>query len=142
MNAIPNHKVLLVSNQVDELPRVEAFLEEASEEWDLSVPLVYRLNLALEEALANIIAYGYDDKNHHEIEIELVKATGDLTITIKDDGHEYNPTLKADPDVSLPAEEREIGGLGIFLIKKIMDKVEYQRKENRNHLILTKKTES
>jgi anti-sigma regulatory factor (Ser/Thr protein kinase) len=142
MNANPNHKVLLVANQIEELPRVEAFLEEAGEAWELSAPLIYSLNLALEEALANIISYGYDDQDHHEIEIALVKDKATLTVTITDDGHEYDPTLKIDPDISLPAEERQIGGLGIFLIKKIMDKVEYQRKENRNHLILTKKIES
>jgi serine/threonine-protein kinase RsbW len=55
-----------------------------------------------------------------------------------DDGREYDPTLKADPDITLPVEERPIGGLGIFLIKKIMDQVEYLRKDNRNFLMLTK----
>lgn len=131
-------KVLRINNQIDELTRVTGFLEELAEEWGLSMPLTFSLNLVLEEALTNSILYGYDDKDKHILEICFNKTGDELSISIIDDGHEYDPTLKADPDITAPAEDREIGGLGIFLIKKIMDTVEYQRKENRNYLILTK----
>lgn len=135
-------KVLRVNNQIDELTRVEVFLEELGEEWELSMPLVFSLNLVLEEALTNINDYGFDDESKHTIEIYFKKIGDELSISIIDDGHEYDPTLKTDPDITLSAGDRPIGGLGIFLIKKIMDKVEYQRKENRNYLILTKNIES
>jgi serine/threonine-protein kinase RsbW len=137
-----NEKVLMVHNQIHELTRIEAFLEELGEQWDLPLPFIFSLNLAIEEALTNIISYGYTDKGDHPIELDFKKNGDDLTIIIQDDGLAYDPTLKADPDITLPAAERPVGGLGIFLIKKIMDKVEYQRKDEKNYLILTKKIAS
>ena len=139
MNNESFSKVLSVINQMDEIIRVQTFLEELGEEWELSMPLIFSLNLVLEEALTNIILYGYNDDQQHTITIDFNLTGHELFITITDDGHPYDPTLKEDPDITLTAEERPIGGLGIFLIKKIMDKVEYQRKENKNLLILTKK---
>jgi len=138
MDKEPLNSVLWVDNQIDELTRLADFLEQLGDEWGLSMPLVLSLNLALEEALTNIISYGYDDKEKHSIEINLTKTGQELFIFLADDGHEYDPTQKVDPDISLSVDDRPIGGLGIFLIKKIMDKVEYQRKENRNYLMLTK----
>ena len=133
-----NCKTLLVKNQMLELNRVVAYLDELGEEWELSVPLVFSLNLVVEEALTNIILYGFDDQLEHTIEIDFKNDLDQLNITFIDDGIAYDPTLKEDPDISLSTEDRQIGGLGIFLIKKIMDKVEYKRKENKNFLILTK----
>jgi anti-sigma regulatory factor (Ser/Thr protein kinase) len=134
-------KILQIRNDIDELTRVAMFLEDLSEEWGLGMPLAFSLNLVLEEALTNVISYGFDDDSEHTIEVRLKKSGALLSVVIVDDGHEYDPTLKADPDITLAAEERPIGGLGIFLIKKIMDTVEYQRKQNKNILILTKKIE-
>ncbi len=142
MNKESIRKVLLVENQLDELTKVQVFLEELGEEWEINIPLVFSLNLVLEEALTNVISYGFNDGNKHIIEISFEKTGDELFIAIIDDGHEYDPTLKTDPDLTLSVEERPIGGLGIFLIKKIMDKVEYQRINNKNNLILTKKLES
>lgn len=142
MNKESIRKVLLVENQLDELTKVQVFLEELGEEWEINIPLVFSLNLVLEEALTNVISYGFNDGNKHIIEISFEKTGDELLITIIDDGHAYDPTLKTDPDLTLSVEERPIGGLGIFLIKKIMDKVEYQRINNKNNLILTKKLES
>jgi serine/threonine-protein kinase RsbW len=135
-------KILRINNQIDELVKLEFFLNELAGEWRLSEPLVFSLNLVLEEALTNINDYGFDDDDEHAIEIYFIKTGDELSISIIDDGHEYDPTLVADPDITLSAEDRSIGGLGIFLIKKIMDKVEYQRKENRNYLTLTKNIKS
>ena len=132
------NKVLCVDNQIHELSQIEAFLEELADEWGLEIPLVFSLNLVLEEALTNIISYGYDDEDKHAIEILFKKTDDELTISIIDDGHAYDPTLKDDPDITLSAEERPVGGLGIFLIRKVMDTVAYRREENRNYLILTK----
>ncbi len=131
-------KVLWVDNQTQELTRVEAFLDGLGDEWGLSMSLVLSLNLVLEEALMNTISYGYDDDRKHTIEIDFNKTGDVLSITIIDDGHAYDPTLKAEPDITLPAEDRPVGGLGIFLIKKTMDTIEYQRRENKNYLLLIK----
>ncbi len=134
-------KTLLIDNQLDELSRVVEFLEELGEEWGLAMTLVFSLNLVLEEALTNVILYGFDNDDKHAIEINFKKVDRELSITIIDDGRAYDPTLKADPDITLSVDERPIGGLGIFLIKKIMDSVEYQRKENKNFLMLKKNIE-
>jgi len=131
-------KILLIDNQMNELTRVQVFLEELGEQWELSMPLIFSLNLVLEEALTNIILYGYDDDQQHTITIIVNLAGNDLSITTIDDGHQYDPTLKKDPDITLSAEDRPIGGLGIFLIKKLMDKVEYQRKDHKNYLFISK----
>jgi serine/threonine-protein kinase RsbW len=136
-------KTLLVDNQIGELTKVVDFLDVLGEEWELPVGLVFSLNLVMEEALTNIILYGFEDNNRHTIEINFSKKGEDeLSITLIDDGQPYDPTLKEDPDLTLSVEERPIGGLGIFLIKRIMDKVEYQRNNNKNLLILTKNINS
>ncbi|MDD4646072.1 MAG: ATP-binding protein [Bacteroidales bacterium] len=142
MDKEPITKILQVNNQIDELARVAEFLEELGDDWELPMPLVLSLNLVLEEALTNTILYGFDDENQHTITVGFSFDGEILGITLMDDGHEYDPTLKEDPDITLAAEDRQIGGLGIFLIKKTMDTVIYQRKENKNYLILTKKIKS
>ncbi len=131
-------KTLLIKNQIEELNRVVDYLDELGEEWDLAVPLIFSLNLVLEEALTNIILYGLDNQSEHIIEIEFKKSDDQLFISLIDDGIAYDPTQKADPDLTLSVEDRPIGGLGIFLIKKIMNQVVYSRKENKNYLMLTK----
>jgi len=134
-------KNLHVENRIGELAAIETFLEELGDEWDLNPSLVLSLNLVLEEAFTNIVNYGFDDSDIHIVEIGFSLDTGILTIEIRDDGHKWDPTLKAAPDITLSAEERPIGGLGIFLIRKIMDTVEYKRFQNKNVLILKKKVE-
>lgn len=136
------NKVLLVSNRIDELSRVQVFIEELGGEWEMPPSLVMSINLVLEEALTNTILYGYDDDNKHTIEVTFSLKGDNLIISIVDDGHAYDPTLKEDPDITLPAEERNVGGLGVFLIKRIMDKVEYRKIEKNNCLILTKNIRS
>ena len=131
-------KSLLVSNKIDELFKVAQFIEELGESWSLPDSLTANLNLVLEEAISNTILYGYEDTDIHTIEIIFNKSESQISITIKDDGLEFDPTKKGDPDTSLTAEERPIGGLGIFLIKQLMDKVQYLREEKINCLILTK----
>lgn len=138
MENITEVKKLLIENQIDELSRVATWLEELGEEWEFSMPFVLSLNLVLEEALTNTILYGYEDKLRHSIEILFTKTGNLLKVSIVDDGLAYDPTAKPDPDITLSVEDRPIGGLGVFLIKKIMDTVEYQRIENKNHLMLTK----
>ncbi|PKO96076.1 MAG: ATP-binding protein [Bacteroidetes bacterium HGW-Bacteroidetes-7] len=133
-----NKRSLLISNKIDELSKVAIFLEELGISWGMPDYLTANLNLVIEEALSNTILYGYDDADNHSIEIILTKSDGQISITIKDDGLEFDPTKKRDPDTTLSAEERPVGGLGIFLIKQLMDNVQYLREEKINYLILTK----
>lgn len=138
MDKMVENKVLTVNNKIEELTRVERFLEELAHEWNLPEQLVLSLNLVIEEALTNTILYGFHDEESHVIEILFNLNAGIISITISDDADEYDPTQKSDPDILLSAEERPVGGLGIYLIRKIMDSVQYKRINNINNLILTK----
>lgn len=96
------------------------------------------INLVLEEVVSNVIFYAYDDTLKHEINIDLSLQNNLLTIVITDDGKPFDPTSNQLPDINLKVEERPVGGLGIFLISKIMTEVYYERKENLNILTLKK----
>ena len=133
------HKSLIISNDIQELNRVVPFLEELQEEWDIPAGLISPINLALEEALSNIIFYGIDSQSQDEITLEFHSEPGALTIILIDEGKPYDPTLRSEPDLELPAEIRPIGGLGIFLIRKMMDEVSYERINLQNRLTLVKK---
>jgi len=129
---------LKVPNRIDELAGIAEFLEETGDEWGLDPSVVLSINLVIEEAFTNIVSYGYDDQSDHIIEIQCKLKDKEIGIVITDDGHAWDPTLREEPDISLGPEDRPVGGLGIFLMKKMMDKVGYERNENKNILSLTK----
>ena len=97
------------------------------------------LNLALEEAATNSVMYAYDAPEEGPVSISVSVKDGIATMVIKDNGKPFDPTLREDPDLDVPGEERPIGGLGIFLVKKLMDNVVYERKDGKNILTMTKK---
>jgi anti-sigma regulatory factor (Ser/Thr protein kinase) len=98
-----------------------------------------RLILAAEEIFVNICKYAYHpDKGRAVVRVEVVDDPVQVKITFVDHGKPYDPLLKDDPDVTLSAEEREIGGLGIFMVKQSMDAVEYEYKDGSNILTLVK----
>jgi serine/threonine-protein kinase RsbW len=131
-------KNLEILNRTEEIERITIFLEELQPEWNISDQLVLSLNLVIEEAVINTINYGYDDDKEHRIELSFILRQGELSVTICDDGHAFDPTIQKEPDVTLSAEDRPVGGLGIHLIRKLMDKVEYRRENKRNYLTMIK----
>lgn len=131
-------KVLVLKNEISELSKLVTFIENIGDEMGLSSALVMSLNLALEEAVSNIILYAYPKKFDQDISIEASKENNALIFTITDTGVEFDPTKAGDMDITLTVEDRPIGGLGIFLIKKIMNEIEYQRVDDMNVLILKK----
>lgn len=133
------HKQLIIRNEITELNRVVTFLEGLEEEWQLPLAIITPINLVLEEALSNVIFYAYEKGSTHEIKIDFAHTANQLDIAITDTGKPFDPTRKEDPDIDLPAEERPIGGLGIFLIRKIMNEVSYERVGQENVLRMTKK---
>lgn len=134
-----NKRSITLENNIEELRRISNFLEECAEAWSLSMPLTMSLNLVLEEAFTNIVQYGYNDKGKREIELLLEKKGQEVMITLIDDGQFFDPTAQEDPDTGLAVEDRPIGGLGIFLIRKTMDDISYYEKGGKNHLVMTKK---
>ena len=100
---------------------------------------LHHIQLACEEVIVNIISYAYPDETGDiRISIDLPDERPGISIYIKDSGIPFNPLEKKDPDVSASASEREIGGLGIFLVKKVMDTVDYLRKDESNIVHLEK----
>jgi anti-sigma regulatory factor (Ser/Thr protein kinase) len=130
---------ITISNSVEELAVLAGRIEELAEQWELPMPLTMNLNLVLEETVSNIIFYAYPDGNEHSIDITLSMSESEITIVIEDEGVPFDPTAMQQPDISLPAEDRPIGGLGIFLVSKIMDNVSYSREQEKNKLTLKKK---
>ncbi|MDP3461326.1 MAG: ATP-binding protein [Bacteroidales bacterium] len=136
-----NIKSLRLQNKLEELEKISLFLEEMAEELEISLAVTMTLNLVIEEAFTNVVKYAFDDALVHQIEISFEKTGGYLIIKIIDDGKKFDPTLQDDPDVTLTAEDRSIGGLGIFFMRKMMDGVAYHRINNLNVLELTKSLE-
>ncbi|MDH8700953.1 serine/threonine-protein kinase RsbW [Dysgonomonadaceae bacterium PH5-43] len=132
-------KRLIIKNEISEISRLNKFVEECGKELDISMGLAMSLNLAIEEAVSNVIMYASPETKKQDIYIDVEQTKDFLVFTIIDKGIEFDPTQKEDTDVTLPIEERSIGGLGIFLIKKIMDEVTYKREEGQNILTLRKK---
>jgi len=135
-------KKLELTGNLEQLDRLKVFIESIGEEMKLPKMLVTQLNVALEEAISNILLYAFKDKKDDEdknITLCAEVIDNQLIFTLKDSGSPFDPTLTHDPDITLSAEEREIGGLGIFIIKQIMNEVTYSRVENKNVFILKKK---
>lgn len=128
-----------IKNSIEELPNLAVQIEQLEEDWGLPLPLIMKLNLVLEEAASNVIFYAFDDADIHWIDIELGLKEDILFIRVEDDGKPFDPTLQKAPDTTLSLEEREIGGLGILLITKMMDTVRYERLNDKNTLLLSKK---
>ncbi|MDR0987324.1 MAG: ATP-binding protein [Ruminococcus sp.] len=119
------------------LDEVLAFIETAS--GDMPLKMQNQLAIAIEEIFVNIAHYAY--KSDAEIGDAVVTAAADgekLTVTFEDMGIPYNPLKKADPDIDAPADERQIGGLGIFMAKKLTDGMEYSYEDGKNILTIYK----
>ena len=99
----------------------------------------YEVRLALEEAISNTIKYGYDDQQAHTIYVRAGFENRELLLEIEDDANEFNPLEAPAPDFSLPVEQKPIGRLGIFLMRSIMDSVEYRRVGAKNRLRMMKR---
>ena len=129
---------LILPNDIETIPQLNEFIDAVAEEVALDMSLAMSLNLAIEEAVVNVMEYAYPDGEKGNVEIEVTVDEGWLTFIISDSGIAFDPTTKEDADTTLSAEERPIGGLGIFLVKKLMDTIEYQRTDGKNVLTLRK----
>ena len=131
-------KKLVIKNDISEISKLATFVEELSEEFNLTPELNFNLNLVLEEAISNVILYAYGKEEQKEISLVAYLSDNNLVFVLTDSGMEFDPTKVPDADVTLSAEEREIGGLGIYLIRQIMNTVEYQRIDGKNVLTMRK----
>ena len=134
-------KEIKIANNVDEIHRLADFVEELGAELDLSPAMVMSINLALEEAVVNIILYAYPQDQLHEIRLKVTASGQQLIFLLSDSGMSFDPTRVPEPDVTLPLEERPVGGMGVFLIRKIMNEVTYERIGGENKLTMKKNIE-
>ena len=115
------------------------FIEAIADEIHLDQSLAMSLNLALEEAVSNVIMYAYPEGSDGLVDIEAIIRHDRLDFIITDSGKPFDPTQAPEVDTTLGVEERAIGGLGIYLVRNIMDDVRYERAEAKNILSMTKR---
>ena len=129
---------LVVDAQVEKLDEVLDFIDGYLDEWECPMKTQTQINIAVEEIFVNIAHYAYE---HHDgqARITITRKGSDAEITFTDSGVPYDPLAKPDPDVTLSAEERQIGGLGIYIVKKSMDSVSYEHRDAKNILVISKK---
>ena len=131
-------KNLTLPNDVQEVPRLAAFVDDICEVAGIDMGTTMKMNLAIEEAVVNVMNYAYPSGVKGEVRIEAGVREGYVEFVISDDGTPFNPTEVEDANTTLSAEERQIGGLGIFLVKHFMDIVEYKYVDGQNVLTLRK----
>jgi anti-sigma regulatory factor (Ser/Thr protein kinase) len=130
-----------LANRLPEIARLGGLLEGYCRDHGLPSKLCAEFTLALDEVLTNIISYGYPDPGEHTIIVRLAFEDGCLRAEVEDDGVPFNPLTAAEPDTAAPLEDRKIGGLGILIVKKLMDAVAYERAGGKNILILKKRVQ-
>lgn len=132
-------KELTIQAVPEALDEVMAFVNEKLEEHECSPKIQFQVEVAVEEIFTNIANYAYNPEiGAATIRIEAGGEPLAVTLTFIDHGVPYDPLKKPDPDITLSAEERQIGGLGIFMVKESMDNVEYEYKDGQNILTIKK----
>jgi sigma-B regulation protein RsbU (phosphoserine phosphatase) len=129
---------LVVANKLEEIARAVSSFNEFAEAEGIAAPVRRSVNLVLDELLNNVISYAFADEADHDIGVTFELSGDRLSVTISDDGSPFNPFAGSPPNTGLSIEEREIGGLGIHLVRSMMDEVSYNRRTDRNVVILVK----
>lgn len=132
-------KELTINATVESIPEVTAFVDGQLEALDCPIKAQMQIDIAIDELFSNIAHYAYHPGvGPATVRVEVVEDPMAVVITFIDEGVPYDPLSTEDPDTSLSAEERQIGGLGIYMVKKSMDEVGYEYKEGRNILRIKK----
>ena len=131
-------KSIILTNDMQEVPRLKAFVEEMCQTAGFGEMDTAQLQVAIEEAVVNVISYAYPPDTRGDVMVEAASNDKRLKFTIIDSGKPFDPTVQAEVDTTLPTQERRIGGLGIHIMRKIMDSINYERMDNHNVLTLRK----
>ena len=127
-----------LANDVQDIPQLAAFVDEVCEAVGFDSILTMQMNLAMEEAVVNVMDYAYPAGTVGDVHIDAQYDDGQLTFVIRDKGTPFDPTKAKDVDTTLSAEQRPIGGLGIHLVRTIMDEIKYSYVDGQNVLTLRK----
>ena len=130
---------LTLHNDIEEIPRLQTFMQSIADETGIGHALAMSLNLALEEAVSNVMLYAYPPDTEGLVYVLAHIGEDRIDFRVSDNGIPFDPTVAAEPDLTADVKDRPIGGLGIFLVKRIMDKVSYSRENGKNILSMTKK---
>ena len=132
-------KELTINATVENIPVVTAFVDEQLEAFDCPMKAQMQIDIAIDELFSNIAYYAYNpDVGPATVRVEVVEDPMAVVITFIDNGVPYDPLAREDPDTTLSAEERDLGGLGIYMVKKSMDEVTYEYKDGQNILRIKK----
>ena len=127
---------LKVETNPSELERISAAVEDIGQRENWPAQFIFRVNLVLEELGLNIMNYGHDE-GLHEFEITLTSEADVLRIEVTDDGRPFDPLNEApEPDLDASVDDRQVGGLGIYLVRTMVDEMSYRREQDKNHLTL------
>ncbi|MEE8120787.1 MAG: SpoIIE family protein phosphatase, partial [Anaerolineales bacterium] len=132
---------IVIKNELTEMIAVNEKFETFVEEFDIPQSVAMKFNVIFDELLSNVISYAYDDDDEHDIEVRMERVGKRLTVTITDDGVPFNPLSEEKPDTDLSLEDREIGGLGIHLVRNLVDDVSYQRRIGKNVMTMMQNLE-
>jgi serine/threonine-protein kinase RsbW len=131
-----------IANRWEEMPDIVAMVERFGAEHACPGPVINDVNVVLDEVLSNIISYGYEDGEQSDILVRLDYRPGEVLVEVEDAGKPFDPLKAPPPDLGVPLEARQVGGLGIHFIKSLMDDVAYARVDGKNRLRLRKKLPS
>ncbi len=137
-DAVKQERHLILHNDIQQIPQLADFMETIADEKHLGQNDTMSLNLALEEVVTNIILYAYPKGSDGLVDIEAVLREHSIEFIITDSGVPFDPTSAPDVDITLSVEERSIGGLGIYLVRQLMDEVSYKRIDDKNVLTMFK----
>jgi anti-sigma regulatory factor (Ser/Thr protein kinase) len=129
---------MTLTNDISQISLLAGFMDKVAEENDLDPGLAMQLNLAIEEATTNVIMYAYPEGTEGKVELGASRQGDNLIFTLADWGKPFDPTTAPKADISASLEDRPIGGLGIHLVRTIMDGVSYKRAEGKNVLTMIK----
>ncbi len=130
---------IAIANELEAIVAAAEKIDAFCKEREISPEFAYAVNLSIDEILTNTISYGYDDEPHR-IEIIVRLESDSLVVEIVDDSAPFDLSATPEANVEASLEERDVGGLGLFLVHQMMDRVEYERIEGRNIVTLTKST--
>jgi serine/threonine-protein kinase RsbW len=128
-----------ISANIQEIERLNRLIRQFGELHDLPSRALYSVNLALDEVVSNIVLYGYEAANDGSIVIHLEVRGTELLASVEDSGREFDPLSLPTPDLNAPLDQRQVGGLGIHLMRSLMDDVAYRRHDSKNLLTMRKR---
>jgi len=139
MSEASDELTVRLSNRLEEIERLAAAVEAFGAAHQLPDAVIFAFNLSLDEVVTNVISYAFTDVQEHPIDVRLQLVGDVLHAEVSDFGRPFNPIDVPTPDLDAPIEDRRIGGLGIHIVREMMDRLEYKREQDRNVLRLSKR---